>query len=78
MLKKTQVVIKGEPKPKKACKVKEGKSREIIDDNRTDNVDQIKIDSATNYDDKLKSKKDFINDLIKSGLTGSPKKKKKT
>ncbi|KAE9532430.1 hypothetical protein AGLY_010053 [Aphis glycines] len=75
MLKKTQVVIKGEPKPKKARKVKEGKSREIIDDDSTDNENKKKIDSATNHDEKLKSKKDLIN--AKSGLTGSPKKEKK-
>jgi len=77
MLKKTQVVIKGEPKPKKARKVKEGKSREIIVDNSTDYVNKKKIDSATNYDEKLKSKKDLTNDLIKSGLTSSHKKEKK-
>ncbi|KAF0750575.1 chromodomain-helicase-DNA-binding protein 1-like isoform X2 [Aphis craccivora] len=71
------LVIRGEPKPKKACKIKEGKSREIIDDKSTYNINQIKIDSDTNHDNKLKSKKDLINDLIKSGLTGSPKKEKK-
>ncbi|XP_050053318.1 chromodomain-helicase-DNA-binding protein 1-like isoform X3 [Aphis gossypii] len=77
MLKKTQVVIKGESTPKKARKVKEGKLRKIIDDNSTGNINKKKIDSATNHDENLKSKKDLINDLIKSGLTGSPPKEKK-
>jgi len=77
MLKKNQVVVKGDPKPKKARKVKEGKSREIIDDDSTDNENgnKKKIDNATNHEEKLKTKKDLIN--AKFGLTSSPKKEKK-
>jgi len=79
MLKKNRVVVKGEPKPKKARKVKEGKSREIIDDDSSDNENGNKkktIDSSTNQDEKPKGKKDSNNS--KSLSTGcSPKKEKK-
>lgn len=76
MLKKNQVVVKGDPKPKKARKIKEGKSREIIDDDSTDNKNgnKRKFDSISNPEEKLKTKKDLIN--AKSGLTSSPKKRK--
>lgn len=77
MLKKNQVVIKGDIKPKKVRKIKEGKSREIIDDDSTDNENANKkktIDNITNHDDKLKIKKDLHNT---KSLTGSPKKEKK-
>lgn len=77
MLKKNQVV-KGESKPRKVRKIKEGKSREIIDDDSTDNENGNKkkiIDSASNYDEKTKTKKDTNNS--KPMLSGSPKKEKK-
>lgn len=79
MLKKNQIVIKGDPKPRKARKVKEGKSKEIVDDESTDNEMGNKKkanDNATNLDEKSsKAKKDINN--TKSILTGSPKKEKK-
>lgn len=77
LLKKNQVVIKGDSKPKKVRKIKEGKSREIIDDDSTDNENSNKkktIDNITHSDEKLKIKKDCN---AKSILTGSPKKDKK-
>lgn len=79
MLKKNQVVIKSVPKPRKARKVKEGKSREIIDDDSTDNENGNRkktIDGSTNQDEKSKAKKDLNN--VKSNVpSGSPKKEKK-
>lgn len=78
LMKKNQVIIKGDPKPKKARKIKEGKSREVIDDDSTDNENGNKkktIDSNLNQDEKLKMKKDI--NTAKSTLTGSPKKEKK-
>lgn len=80
MLKKNQIVNKSDTKPKKARKPKEGnKSREIIDDDSTDNENGNKKktnDNATNLDEKpSKAKKDVNNP--KSTLTGSPKKEKK-
>jgi len=78
LLKKNQVLVKGDPRPKKARKVKEGKSREVIDDDSTDNENGNKkktIDSNPNQDEKLKLKKDV--NTTKSTLTGSPKKEKK-
>jgi len=77
MLKKNQVVVKGDPKPRKPRKVKEGKSREIIDDDSTDNENgnRKKIsDGSTNQDEKSKSKKDLNHT---KSITGSPKKEKK-
>lgn len=79
MLKKTQVLVKGDSKPKKIRKVKEGKSKEIIDDDSTDNESGNKkksnVTNTTNQDEKSKMKKDLNN--VKSLLTGSPKKEKK-
>jgi len=77
MLKKNQVVVKCDPKPRKPRKVKEGKSREIIDDDSTDNENGIKkktADSSTNHDEKPKTKKDLNHG---KSITGSPKKEKK-
>lgn len=78
LLKKNQVIVKGDPKPKKPRKVKEGKSREVIEDDSSDNENGNKkktIDNTPNQDDKLKLKKDIA--IPKSILTGSPKKEKK-
>lgn len=78
LLKKNQVVVKGDPKPKKPRKIKEGKSREVIDDDSTDNENGNKkktVDGTPNQDEKLKLKKDL--NAVKSILTGSPKKEKK-
>lgn len=75
MLKKNQVIVKGDPKPKKPRKVKEGKSKEIIDDDSTDNENgnKKKPVDTTNHDEKLKIKKEVNN--AKSSV--SPKKEKK-
>lgn len=78
MLNKNQLVVKSEPKPKKPRKIKEGKSKEVIDDDSSDNENGNKkkaTDSVTNQDEKLKTKKDLNN--AKSSLAGSPKKEKK-
>lgn len=75
MLKKNQVVVKSDPKPKKARKVKEGKSREIIDDDSTDNENGNRKKTIDgNLDEKPKAKKENAKSNI---LTGSPKKEKK-
>lgn len=78
MLKKNQVAVKSEPKLKKTRKVKEGKSREIIDDDSSDNENGNKkkiSDISINQEEKSKSKKDLNNP--KSLPTSSPKKEKK-
>lgn len=77
LLKKNQVVIKGDPKPRKARKVKEGKSREIIDDDSTDNEGGRKktVESGISQDEKIKAKKDVNNSKSLSNI--SPKKEKK-
>lgn len=75
MLKKNQVVVKNDPKPRKTRKVKEGKSREIIDDDSTDNENGNRKKTIDgNLDEKPKAKKENAKSNI---LTGSPKKEKK-
>lgn len=76
MLKKNQVVVKSDPKPRKARKVKEGKSREIIDDDSTDNENGNRKKTIDGIqDEKSKAKKE--NNAKLNVLTGSPKKEKK-
>ncbi|XP_050433310.1 chromodomain-helicase-DNA-binding protein 1 isoform X2 [Adelges cooleyi] len=79
MIKKNQVPVnKGEIKPKKVRKIKEGKSREIIDDDSSDNENSTKkkqTENSISQDEKSKLKKDANN--AKSGLVNSPKKEKK-
>lgn len=80
MLKKTEVKTDPKPPRKARCiKIKEGKSKEIVDDDSTDNenTNKKKLNSTNtnNQDDKSKTKKDLNN--AKSVLTGSPKKEKK-